>query len=187
MIGAMNLEIQNLRSKNEELLKATCEKSDYDKKCEVQGAELKAVRKEKSDYKEKCEQQEGEVKAVRKEKSDYASCEQRELEAKETEEQTLKKFEKLEREKTPLVLKEDSKDHMDAIMAGSSVTNIELDITSDGELHCNCNYRVFMHWLFVIESGSHADIKEKQEPTLALKKFKKQERKVFQEKGKHAC
>ena len=164
----MNLEIQKLKSINEELmeskLKAVRKKSDYEKKCEQLEAELKTVRKEKSDYKEKCERLEAELNAVRKEKSekcerqeaelkamhkekpDYVEKrEQQELEVKGVKKQILKKSEQLEREKTLLVLQEGSKDHIDAIMAGSSVTDIELDIASDGELHCICNYGVFMH------------------------------------------
>ena len=183
MIGAMNLEIQNLKSKNNELMesklravrkksdyKEKCEqleaelkavrkeKSDYEEKCEQQETELKAVHKKKSEYEEKCEQQETELKAVRKEKSNYEEkcvqqeaelkavrkeklnfeekCEQQETEAKKVEKRTLKKSEVLEREKKTLVLQEESKDHIDAIMAGSSVTDIKLDIvTFDGELH----------------------------------------------------
>ena len=181
MIRAMNLEIQNLKSRNDELmeskLKAVCKKSDYKEKCEQLEAELKAVRKEKSDYEDKCEQQETELKAVRKEKSDYREkceqqetelkavrkekldyeekcvqqeaelkavrkeksdyeekCVQQEAEAKKVAKQTLKKFEALEREKKALVLQEESKAHIDAIVAGSSVTDIKLDInTFDGE------------------------------------------------------
>ena len=96
--------------------------------------------KEKSDYEN--EQQEAELKAVLKEKSDYkAKCEQKEIEAKEVEKRTFKNFEK---EKKAPVLQEESKDHMDAIMVGPSVTNIELDIvTFDGELHFICNYEAF--------------------------------------------
>ena len=166
MIRAMNLEIQNLKSKNDRLmeskLKAVRKKSDYEEKCEQLEAELKAVRKEKLDYKDKCEQQERELKAVRKEKLDYEEkcvqqeaelkavrkeksdyeekCVQQEAEAKKVAKQTLKKFEALEREKKALVLQEESKDHIDAIMAGSSVTDIELDIiTFDGELHYTCS------------------------------------------------
>ena len=67
---------------------------------------------------------------MRKEKSDYKEkCEQQELEAKEVEGRTLKKFEYLEGEKKALVLQEESKD---TNKAGFSAANI-IDITSDGE------------------------------------------------------
>ena len=164
MFGAANQQIQNLEEKIKELvnklkakekldykkceqqeaeLKAVLkEKSDYEDKCEQQEAELKAVLKEKSEYEDKCEQQEAELKAVLKEMSEYEEkCERQEVEAKEVEKQILKTF---QREKV-LVLQEESKDHIDDMKAGSSVTNIELDIvTFDGELHFICNYEAFM-------------------------------------------
>ena len=81
----------------------------------------------------KDEETESELKVVHKEKSDYEEkCELQEAETKEVEKQVLKKFEELEVEKKVPVLQEERKDHMDAIMTGSSVTNI-IDITSDGE------------------------------------------------------
>ena len=151
IIGAMNQEIQKLKSMNDELieskLKAVRQKSDYEKKCEQQEAELKAVRKEKSDYKEKCEQQEAELKAVRKKQQeaelkvvhkDYWDM----FEQQQFVEQVWKISEALQGKKKPLVLHRESIGAI--IKARPSVTNIELDIAFDGELYSICNYVVFM-------------------------------------------
>ena len=83
--------------------------------------------------KRKNEELDSKIKAVGNEKSDNGGkCE---LQVSEVEKRTLKKFKEPEREKKSLVLQEESKEEINAIKARPNVTNIEVDVTSDGELH----------------------------------------------------